>query len=83
MARSIAALKKDHERVRKLLKELDAARGDRDGHIREAISFGVTWRDAAEAAGISSVQVGKIMRREDPDSTTGRAPTPAGRRAAG
>lgn len=65
MARSIEALESDHELVKKLARDLGKARKARNAHIKEAISAGVTWRAAADAAGISSVQVGKIMKRPE------------------
>lgn len=78
MARHIAALQEDRTEVKNLLTALDKVRARRDEHIRDAIHAGATWHDAATAAGISSVQVGKIVRKRTED------PVPAadGRRAA-
>lgn len=88
MARSMETLAKDKKRVKKVLRDLDDARSNRDTHIREAIGHGVAWRDAAEAAGVSTVQVGKIMKRPDPTEeetppALPEAPSEADQRAVG
>lgn len=90
MARSVEALRSVHDEIQKLLEDLDEARGRRDNHVKEAIGAGVTWRAAADAGGISTVQVGKIMKRPDPpsapveDPADSAAERPVGaRRAAG
>jgi predicted transcriptional regulator len=65
MARSASLLNSLRDRVRTQIQELEKTRATRDAEIHQAIQHGMTWRDAAAHAGISTVQVGKIMRKHD------------------
>lgn len=63
MAELAVALKADRRAVDRLLRSLERARDRRNAHALDALEAGMTWRDAAAYAGLSTVQLGKIVRQ--------------------
>jgi transposase len=74
LAQDMANLQSLRSDVDRYVALLNAARTNRDKVIRDAINHGMTWREVSEIAGISSPQVGQILKK--PTTTSEDASSP-------